>query len=71
MREIIRELKPSQRKVIELRFFEGKQYNEIADEVDIPIGSVKAQIFRIKQLLNKKLSEKQKENGTISDSNKK
>lgn len=44
-------LKPQYRKLIELRFFKEYSYEEIAYELKIPLGTVKAQIFRAKELL--------------------
>ena len=37
--------------MIELRFFEELSYDEIAKELDIPLGTVKAQLFRAKEIL--------------------
>lgn len=44
-------LKPQYRRLIELRFFKEYSYEEIAYELNIPLGTVKAQIFRAKELL--------------------
>ncbi len=52
MREITEKLSPKYRQLIELRFFKELSYIEIADEMDLPIGTVKAQLFRAKQLLH-------------------
>jgi len=68
LRELLKELNPEQHKIIELRFFKELQYSDIAKELNMPIGSVKAQIYRVKQILIKKLKEKQKKNGTPIDS---
>ena len=37
--------------MIELRFFEELSYDEIAKELDIPLGTVKAQLFRAKEIM--------------------
>jgi RNA polymerase sigma-70 factor (ECF subfamily) len=37
--------------MIELRYFEEKSYDEIAEEMQLPIGTVKVQLFRAKELL--------------------
>lgn len=37
--------------MIVLRFYEEKSYDEIATELKIPLGTVKAQLFRAKELL--------------------
>ncbi len=51
MREIVSKLKPRYRKLIELRYFKEFSYEEIADELELPIGTVKAQLFRARELL--------------------
>jgi len=51
VREIVNKLKPRYKKLIELRYFEELSYEEIATELEIPIGTVKAQLFRSKELL--------------------
>ncbi|HDS07406.1 MAG TPA: sigma-70 family RNA polymerase sigma factor [Bacteroides sp.] len=51
MREIVSRLKPRYRKLVELRYFNEYSYEEIAEEMDIPIGTVKAQLFRARELL--------------------
>ncbi len=52
MREITEKLSPKYRTLIELRFFEELSYIEIAEKMNLPIGTVKAQLFRAKQLLH-------------------
>lgn len=51
LKYVVSQLKPQYRKLIELRFFKEYSYEEIAKELDIPLGTVKAQIFRAKELL--------------------
>ncbi|MEJ5265537.1 MAG: sigma-70 family RNA polymerase sigma factor [Bacteroidales bacterium] len=51
MREIVNKLKPRYRKLIELRYFEELSYEEIAEKLELPIGTVKAQLFRARELL--------------------
>lgn len=51
LREIVSQLKPRYRKLIELRYFKEYSYEEIASEMKLPIGTVKAQLFRAKSLL--------------------
>lgn len=51
MREIVSKLKPRYRKLIELRYFNEFSYEEIAEELELPIGTVKAQLFRARELL--------------------
>ncbi len=51
MREVVGKLKPRYRKLIELRYFKEFSYEEIAEELELPIGTVKAQLFRARELL--------------------
>lgn len=51
MRTIVKKLKPRYRTLIELRYFKEYSYEEIAEELDLPIGTVKAQLFRARELL--------------------
>jgi RNA polymerase sigma-70 factor (ECF subfamily) len=51
MRSVVSKLKPRYRKLIELRYFNELSYEEIAEELELPIGTVKAQLFRARELL--------------------
>ena len=51
MRTLLSKLTDKYRVMIELRFFEELSYQEIAEELKLPIGTVKAQLFRAKELL--------------------
>ena len=51
MRQILTKLNGKYRLMIELRFFEELSYEEIANELNIPLGTVKAQLFRAKEML--------------------
>ncbi|MEI7981057.1 MAG: sigma-70 family RNA polymerase sigma factor [Bacteroidota bacterium] len=51
MREVVEKLKPHYRHLIELRYFKEWSYEEIATELDLPIGTVKAQLFRARDFL--------------------
>ena len=53
--EAIESLSPKYREVIVYRHKEDKSYEEIADLLNIPVGTVKARIFRARELLKKKL----------------
>jgi RNA polymerase sigma-70 factor (ECF subfamily) len=46
------------RKVIQLRHVEEKSYEEIAKQLRLPIGTVKAHIFRARELLFKSLRDR-------------
>jgi RNA polymerase sigma-70 factor (ECF subfamily) len=51
MRQVVSKLKPRYRRLIELRYFKEFSYEEIAVEMELPIGTVKAQLFRARELL--------------------
>jgi len=51
MREVVEQLKPRYRELVELRYFKQFSYDEIADKMDLPLGTVKAQLFRARELL--------------------
>jgi RNA polymerase sigma factor (sigma-70 family) len=51
MREVVEKLKPRYRTLIELRYYKEYSYEEIADELDLPLGTVKAQLFRAREFL--------------------
>lgn len=41
------------RQLIELRYYEELSYEEIAEQLELPLGTVKAQLFRAKDMLYK------------------
>lgn len=51
MREVVQRLKPHYKKLVELRYFQEYSYEEIAEELDLPLGTVKAQLFRSREFL--------------------
>jgi RNA polymerase sigma-70 factor (ECF subfamily) len=51
MRIVVEKLKPRYRQLIELRYFEELSYDEIAKRLEMPIGTVKAQLFRAREFL--------------------
>jgi RNA polymerase sigma-70 factor (ECF subfamily) len=51
MHEVVEKLKPHYRNLIELRYFKEWSYEEIAVELNLPIGTVKAQLFRAREFL--------------------
>ncbi len=53
----IKSLPIKYRKVIMYRHHEDKSYEEISKELNIPLGTVKARIFRARELLKRKLKE--------------
>lgn len=55
----ISELPPKYSKVLKLRYYQDKSYEEIADIICKPMGTVKNRIFRAKELLKEKLMKPQ------------
>ena len=51
MRSLVEKLKPRYRVLIELRYFQELSYEEIAERLDLPLGTVKAQLFRARDFL--------------------
>lgn len=51
MRELVSKLKPRYRILVEKRYFEELSYEEIAEELNLPLGTVKAQLFRARDFL--------------------
>lgn len=51
MREVVDKLKPRYRDLIIKRYFEELTYDEIVEEMDLPLGTVKAQLFRAREFL--------------------
>ncbi len=51
LNEVVNQLKPKYRKLINLRFYKEYSYSEISEELNIPIGTVKAELSRAKTLL--------------------
>ena len=58
MREIVDKLKPRYRKLVELRYFDELAYEEIAEQLNLPLGTVKAQLFRARNFLYELLAER-------------
>ena len=51
LKDIVGQLKPRYKSLIELRYYKEYSYEEISSELNLPIGTVKAQLFRAKTLL--------------------
>ena len=58
LREAIDALPPKYHRVIVMRHQQEMTYDEIATELDLPLGTVKAHIFRARALLNKTLRDR-------------
>ncbi len=51
LHKVVRRLKPRYRTLVELRYFREFSYEEIAQELNLPLGTVKAQLFRAREML--------------------
>jgi len=51
LKDLVNQLKPRYRQLIELRYYKEYSYEEISAELKIPIGTVKAELYRAKTLL--------------------
>jgi RNA polymerase sigma factor (sigma-70 family) len=51
LRELVEKMKPRYRTLIEMRYFQELSYEEIADQLELPLGTVKAQLFRAREFL--------------------
>lgn len=51
VRQLVKKIKPHYRVLIELRYFKEFSYEEISQELDLPLGTVKAKLFRARDLL--------------------
>lgn len=51
LRKAVSTLKPRYRTLLELRYFKEYSYAEIAEELNPPLGTVKVQLFRSREML--------------------
>ena len=51
LRVVVDKLKPRYKELVVLRYYEELSYEEIAQKLDLPIGTVKAQLFRARDFL--------------------
>ncbi len=51
MHDVVEKLKPRYRVLVEMRYFEELSYEEIAEKMELPLGTVKAQLFRAREFL--------------------
>ena len=51
MRQYVKKLKPRYEILVEMRYFKEMSYEEISTELDLPLGTVKAQLFRAREFL--------------------
>lgn len=48
---LLQQVAPRYRRMLELRFYEDLSYEEMAETLQIPLGTVKAQLYRAKEML--------------------
>lgn len=53
LQKVVRRLKPRYQNLVELRYFREYSYEEVAKELNLPLGTVKAQLFRAREMLFK------------------
>lgn len=58
LKGIVEQLPTRYRMLITLRYYEELSYEEIAKELDLPLGTVKAQLFRARDLLSNIMNRK-------------
>ena len=51
MRQYVKKLKPRYEILVEMRYFKEMSYEEISIELNLPLGTVKAQLFRAREFL--------------------
>ena len=64
--EMLKELRPDQRKVIELSIYQGMSHSEIAELTNIPIGTVKSHIWRGLNLVRSRIAEMDERAGSAT-----
>ena len=58
LKDIVASLKEPYRRIIEMRYYEDLSYEEIAERLKIPLGTVKVRLMRAKTLLASIMKEK-------------
>ncbi len=51
IRQVVEQLPPRYRQIVKMRYYEDMTYEEIAQELHIPLGTMKIQLRRARQLL--------------------
>ncbi len=58
LRDVVANLKPRYRELVQLRYFDELSYEEISDKLELPLGTVKAQLFRAREMLYEMLKDR-------------
>lgn len=60
LRALVEQLKPFWQRLIEMRYYKELSYEEIADQLQVPMGTIKNQLYRAKEQLGKLYSNNKK-----------
>ncbi len=60
LKSIVEQLPQRYRTLIILRYYDEQSYEEIAQQLDLPLGTVKAQLFRARDLMSNIMNRKKK-----------
>ena len=61
VRRAVADLAPDHRAILALRYFGGRSYDDLARDLDLPMGTVKNRLYRAREALAKRLGEITKE----------
>jgi RNA polymerase sigma-70 factor (ECF subfamily) len=53
VRRAVNQLRDSDRELIKMLFYQGMQYSEIAEKLNIPLGTAKSRLYDVKEKLRK------------------
>jgi len=59
LQKAVENLPAKYKRLVELRYFQELSYDEVAKELELPLGTVKAQLFRARELLGQELKHMQ------------
>jgi RNA polymerase sigma factor (sigma-70 family) len=59
LRTIVKKLHPDYRQIIVMRYFDELSYQEIAKKLNLPLGTVKARLFRSRELLSSTMKDQE------------
>jgi len=51
LRDVVEKLKPRYKELVQMRYYEELSYEEISEKLNLPVGTVKAQLFRARDFL--------------------
>jgi RNA polymerase sigma-70 factor (ECF subfamily) len=60
LKNIVEQLPQRYRTLIILRYYDERSYEEISQQLDLPLGTVKAQLFRARDLMSNIMNRKKK-----------